>query len=104
MLTCLLPPRTRGRHGGGDVDAEDAARQRCGDGVHPRAEVRRDRVAFALEVLVGLLQCRRNLLLSTAALFFDDRAALRTSLIANSRCLESGIGHRLLVILLRGSE
>src|SRR5437763_16469402 len=80
-----LPPGTRGRHGGGDLDAEDAARQRGGDALHPRTKIRSHGVALSLELLGSVLQCRGNLLLGTATLFRADLATLCPSLVASRR-------------------
>src|SRR5947209_15511785 len=102
-MSCL-PPGARGRDRGGDFDAEDAARQRGGDGIHPRAKVRSHDVTLSLELLSSVLQCRGDFLLGTTTLFLEDLAALSPSLVASRRCRDPSGRQCLLVVFLRSGE
>src|SRR6202012_1408557 len=95
-----LPSRDRG----GDLDAEDAARQRGGEALHPRAKVRSHGVTLSLELLGCVLQSRGNLLLGLSTLFVDDLSALCPSLVASSRRRNPSRGQCVLVVLLGGGE
>src|ERR1700733_11080745 len=99
-----LPPRTRSRDRSSDLDAEDAARQRGGEALDPRAKIRSHGVTLPLELLGSVLEHRGNLLLGTPTLIFEDLAALCPSLVASRRCRYPSGGQRLRVVFLGSGE